>query len=199
MIKVANNLQVMCATKEAFFKGNTKEDLVLSELLNQKPKHGLRNALAGGLSGAALGALLGAPTGVGAGPLVVGGGALGAIMGPRLSRAFATPVNEEGAELLKSPELLKLRNDVYKARLARGLGNLGLIAGGGLAGAGAGTLLGGPVGTSVGGLAGLGAGALGVVARELMQGEAGNKYLEDPAAQELISKLKTIADSKVYN
>ena len=189
----------MCATKEAFFKGNTQEDLILSELLARKPKYGLRNALAGGISGAALGAILGAPTGALAAPLVAGGGLLGVAMGPRLARAFATPVNQEGAELLKSPELSKLRKSVGDARLVRGLGNLGMIAGGGLAGAGAGTLLAGPIGTGVGGVAGLGAGVLGSMARELIQGDAAKEYLDDPAAQELMAKLKTIAESKVYN
>ena len=91
MIKIANNLTVLCQTRhKQSFTVPTQEQQMLAALdpvgFNENSNYQFTNMLQGGLLGGGVGALAGLPFGgVGAGPGILGGALAGNISGKLLS------------------------------------------------------------------------------------------------------------------
>lgn len=192
MIKIANNLTVLCQTRhKQSFTVPTQEQQMLAALdpvgFNENSNHQFTNMLQGGLLGGGVGALAGLPFGgVGAIP----GAGLGALTGILAGGIIPELMSKGKTKITPAEEEIISANIASKNRRRRAIALGGTMIGGGL-GAVAGVPFGG-----VGAVPGILGGALaGNISGKLLSGFTKDNIAEtfnknNPVYQQLIAKLQ---------
>lgn len=196
MIKVAGNLNALCAKRAGLLSVPSKEEQALRLLTpddekNEDLAYELErayvnrvggNRLAGGLGGAAIGAAAGLPFGgVGAIPSAIGGGVIGAVGLPTAMELAADYKTDAGKKLLQDAELKDLMRRVQNAEKRRLVLNLAT-------GAGLGAAAGFPF-AAVGALPGALVGGIG--------GALYNRFTDSPRAMELRNTEEAVRAKKI--